>query len=218
MCIRDRDNDDVQLISPERRMLTCVASNVVGSATLTVRGVPRSSEKITTDSVSDKAAPRYTHIDGDVAEASAVNVQRNRLSAELNSTGSPVDACSALFSENESDSSAQSDEPCGGGGDERLRASLQLQRDGIASSDDVRQFRVVHVVTAVLLTVLLTAAPVIAVVAVCLHHHAPRPTGAATPQRSQPAADSVHIQTVSATTLVYDTVAHLTQKSLSSMT
>ena len=212
------NDDDVQSTSPEHRSFTCVASNVVGEVTLTVRRVLRTL-KVAADIENDEAAPRYTYINGDVAEMSAVNdrrllIQRNRFSAKMSTES--VDrsrfACSVL-SENRANSS--SGELCGGR-DRRLRASDGHSDQSFAESDDTRQFRLAHLLTAVMLTVLLTATSVVGVVAVCLRHHS-RSTSAQ-PQQPRTTTDNASRQTVSATALVYDTVAHLTRKSLSSIT
>ena len=218
------NDDGVQSTSPERRLFTCVASNVVGNVTLTVRSVLRTWE-VAADTENNEASPSYTYVNGDVAEVSAIDdrrllIQRNRLSAEMTSSrsvGRSGYACSVL-SENRTQSSS-SHELCGGR-DRRLRASSPLERHGAqssAGSDDVWQFGVAHLVAAVVATVLLTAMSVVTVVVICLRHHG-RSTRKAVPQHPRPATERAGRRTVSATTLVYDTVARLTRKSLSSIT
>jgi len=214
------NHDDVQSTPPERRAFTCVASNVVGNVTLTVRSILRTWE---VDAENDEAAPRYTYINGGEvveemtdADDRRLLIQRNRFPVEITtkgSVGSSGYACSVL-SENRTDS-----ELCAEGRDRRLRASSSLERHAVRSStDDRRQFGVVHVVAAVVLTVVLTTTSVVAVVAICLRHRSTSSAAAAVPLHPRLLTDSAAPQTASATTLIYDTVVHLTRISSSSIT
>ena len=215
------NHDDVQSTPPERRAFTCVASNVVGNVTLTVRSILRTWE---VDAENDEAAPRYTYINGGEvveemtdADDRRLLIQRNRFPVEITtkgSVGSSGYACSVL-SENRTDS-----ELCAEGRDRRLRASSSLERHAVRSStDDRRQFGVVHVVAAVVLTVVLTTTSVVAVVAICLRHRSTSSAAAAAvPLHPRLLTDSAAPQTASATTLIYDTVVHLTRISSSSIT
>jgi len=218
------NGDDVQSASPDSRAFTCVANNIVGNVTVTVRRIPQAWKVAAGSEQDDGVAPRYTYVSSGMAEVTGMDerrviIQRSRFSSDLTtrSTGGSVDACSVL-SENGTDSSqlSWSRELCGGR-DRRLRASSTLDRRGVqssAESHDRRQYAVKHLVVAVLLTVLLTATTVVAVVAICLRHRC-RSNSTAVPPHQRPITDNAAQLTASATAPVYDTVAHLTRKSLS---
>jgi len=213
------NDDDVQSTSPESTF-TCFADNVVGNVTLTVRRVLRMWE-IAADAENDEVLPRYTYINGSVAEMTGMDehrllIHQNRFSDELTTrSGTGSDYACNVLSKNRTDSSQSSSNEFCGGRDRRLRASSSLDGRGVqssAGSDDTRKYGVEHLVAAVVVTVLVTTMSVVAAVAVCLRHYG-HPTSAARPQHQQPITDNAARRTVSATTPVCDTVAHLTTKS-----
>ena len=211
------DDDGVQSTSPESRAFTCVASNVVGNVTLTVRRVLRAWEVADTE---DNEVPRYVYSNGGdgVTETSPIDerqlfILRNRFSAEW--TAKFEKACGDLLS-NSSQSSSGHD-LCAGR-DRRLRASSPVdQRDAKSSlrSDDVRQYGVKHLVAAVLVTGLLTAAAVVAAAAICLRHcgHSTFSAAASVTRHSRPVTNNAGERTVLVTASVRDTVAYLSSKS-----
>ena len=209
------NDDEVQSTSPETRAFTCVASNIVGNVTLTVRHALRT-WKVAADNENDEVAPKYTYVNSGLAEMTDVDerprlIERNGFPAELTARST----CSDLPTNGTDSSRFSADDLCGGR-DRRLRASSSLDRRGAqsaAGTDDARQYGVEYLVAAVVVTVLLTAASVVTVVAVCLRHHG-RSTRAAMPPQQQPVTDNAAERTASATTAVYDTVVHLTRKSL----
>jgi len=188
-----------------RSQFTCVASNVVGNVTLTVRRVTRTTE-VAVDAENDEVKPKYQHItnvtDTLDSDRHRLSVQRNSFSAER------VKACSVLSIDRTDSSEISSSRELCGGRDRRLRASSTQDRRGVqlsSGSDELRQYEVEHVVGAVVLTVLLTASIVVSVTVVLLRHHG---RSTSTLNNPRPTTDSEG-RTVPVTTSQCDTVAYL---------
>jgi len=196
---------------------TCVASNVVGNASLTVRRVPRTWRNVAVDTENDEVAPRYKYDTGDVEDVS--HAEKYRLLMRRNiSSAEWTEACGVLAKNGmDSDEFSSSDELCGGG-ERRLRASLSPDRHRVtppSGSGELRQYGVEYLVAAVLVTVLLTLVLVVAVAAVCMRCRRGTSTSAIVMRHPHPVTDNVGGRTTSPTTLGCDTVAYLTRKSLS---
>jgi len=223
------NDEDVQLTSLEDSTYTCVASNVVGNATVTVRQVLRM-WNIAGDDENDELEIGPPYFDDNVAELTGVEderrllMHRNVVSSELNTSSAGGTDFTCIFSSvNGTDlfqsSSYYYHELCGGR-DRRLRASSSLDGRRVQSSSsasDERQYGVKYLVAAIVVTVLLTAISAVAAVSVWLRRTGGISTcsgGGAELQHQQPVTvpDGASRPTVSATTSVCDTVVQLTRK------